>query len=777
MLTGSTTSFWAKSFRAKSLRAKSLRAGGFWSRLRAGCLAGLLLCGGTGGALAAEPRGGAVVERFIGMVQPGDLVPGADRFGPAAANAPILPVYKGSALVGHAYLTSDFVNTTGYSGRPIHVLVGLSPDGVVTGARMVDHHEPIVLVGIPIARITSFIDGYVGRNVLELARQNVSSPPVDIVSGATVTVMVIGDSIIRSGKKVMQALGKGGAEAATPAVVRGIDPSRTGTEDWATLVGDGSVRRLTLTVGEVNAAFERTGKPEAIARPEPGAADETFIDLYAGLATIPVIGRSLLGDAEYEAMLQRLKPGQHAIVVAGQGRYSFKGSGYVRGGIFDRFELIQHEGAVRFRDKTHKRLGGVAAAGAPDFPEAGLFILPEGTEFNPADPWRLQLLVQRATAALDKAFVTFDLGYQPPDKYLKSEPVAAPAVAAAPAAPASSVAAADPVEPEAAEPAEVPLWQRIWENRLVDIAITSVAILLLTGIFFFQDQIVKRPALYERLRLGFLVFTLVWLGWIAHAQLSVVNVLTFANALRTDFRWDYFLMDPLVFILWCSVAASLLFWGRGAFCGWLCPFGALQELASKAAKKVGIRQIAVPFGLHQRLWPIKYIVFLALFGLSFYSLATAERMAEVEPFKTAIILHFIRDWWFVLFAVALLAAGLFVERFFCRYLCPLGAALAIPGRMRMFDWLKRYSECGSPCRRCANECPVQAIHPDGSINPNECIQCLHCQVLYHHDRKCPVVIQKRLKRERREASATAEAAPRAPVLTSDPATGRLTARP
>ena len=66
----------------------------------------------------------------------------------------------------------------------------------------------------------------------------------------------------------------------------------------------------------------------------------------------------------------------------------------------------------------------------------------------------------------------------------------------------------------------------------------------------------------------------------------------------------------------------------------------------------------------------------------------------------------------------------------------------------MFDWLKRYRECGNPCQRCSNECPVQAIHPEGNINPNECIQCLHCQVLYHDDHLCPVMIQKRLKRER-----------------------------
>ena len=67
----------------------------------------------------------------------------------------------------------------------------------------------------------------------------------------------------------------------------------------------------------------------------------------------------------------------------------------------------------------------------------------------------------------------------------------------------------------------------------------------------------------------------------------------------------------------------------------------------------------------------------------------------------------------------------------------------------MFDWLRRYRECGNPCDRCAVECPVQAIYPEGNINPNECIQCLHCQELYHDDHRCPVMIQKRLRSERR----------------------------
>src|SRR5690606_42064948 len=67
--------------------------------------------------------------------------------------------------------------------------------------------------------------------------------------------------------------------------------------------------------------------------------------------------------------------------------------------------------------------------------------------------------------------------------------------------------------------------------------------------------------------------------------------------------------------------------------------------------------------------------------------------------------------------------------------------------LRMFDWLKRYRECGHPCQTCANQCPVQAIHPTGEINPNECVDCLHCQVLYQSKTICPVVIKKMKRRD------------------------------
>ena len=105
----------------------------------------------------------------------------------------------------------------------------------------------------------------------------------------------------------------------------------------------------------------------------------------------------------------RLKPGQQAIIVAGDGAYSFKGSGYVRGGIFDRIELAPGRAEHRFRDRNHTRLGDLAAEGAPDLREIALFVVPEEFTLDPTEPWQLQLLVQRNVGARDKAFLTFDL--------------------------------------------------------------------------------------------------------------------------------------------------------------------------------------------------------------------------------------------------------------------------------------------------------------------------------------------------------------------------------
>ncbi|WP_376708178.1 4Fe-4S binding protein [Bradyrhizobium cenepequi] len=703
----------------------------------------------TSAALAASD-----LVTYLPKAQPSDFFANADRFGPPQGDPPIVPVYRGDQLQGFVYLNSDFANSVGYSGKPIHILVGIDPDGTVRGLKLVDHKEPIVLIGIPQPRIVAALNSLIGKDMKPIAQGAERPPQVDIVSGATVTVLVMSDSVVRSAVRLIRTgrIGGGSAApaAALPPVTKTLDLGQSEIRDWASLVGDGSVRRLHLTIGEVNDAFAKSGNTAAAQNPEAGQADDTFVDLYVALASAPTIGRSLLGDDGYERLKERLQPGQQAIIIAGDGVYSFKGSAYVRGGIFDRVEILQEGSSTRFRDRNHTRLGTLAAAGAPDFREIGLFVTPPEFTLDPTQPWELQLLVQRNVGGRDKAFLTFDLDYNLPDRYLRREQraVTVPSNAPVPAT-QTSVPAAQVSLP--ADDGEEPLWMRIWRSQPVSIAIAAIALVVLTAIFFFQNILVRRPTLYTWVRRFYLAFVLIWLGWYANAQLSVVNVVTFINALVTGFHWEFFLAAPLIFILWSASAAALLFWGRGPFCGWLCPFGALQELTNTVAKWLKVPQITVPWGLHERLWPIKYVIFLALFGLSLYSVALAETFAEVEPFKTAIILKFARSWPFVAYAGGLLFIGLFIERFFCRYLCPLGAALAIPGRIRTFEWLRRWKECGSPCQRCAKECPVQSIHPEGHINVNECIYCMHCQELYYDDQRCPHMIQVRLKREKFQA--------------------------
>ncbi|HEY0879234.1 MAG TPA: FMN-binding protein, partial [Zeimonas sp.] len=382
---------------------------------------------------SASAQGKApLLDSFLGKVPVAEVFPGADRFGPVQGNPPLAPVFKGQERVGFAYLTSDFVDTTGYSGKPIHILVALDNSGTIVGVRLVEHSEPIVLIGIPERRVVEYLSAYVGYNPLQASASGSGPPKADIVSGATVTVLIIGESIVRSAVRVSRALQLGAATgAAGPAPSRTLDPQAGGIADWNTLLEQGAVAHLQLTIGEVNRAFEESGNAAAAKRPQSGDPAGTFIDLYVALVSHPAIGRSLLGADEYDNVRQMLAPGQDAVLVAGDGLYSFKGSGYVRGGIFDRIELVQGAETIRFRDRQHRRVGNIAAQGAPRLKEIGVFAVPEGAEFDPAAPWELQLLVQRAIGALDKAFVTFPLSYRLPEQYTKPAPQPAAGAAGA----------------------------------------------------------------------------------------------------------------------------------------------------------------------------------------------------------------------------------------------------------------------------------------------------------------------------------------------------------
>ncbi|HEX7112415.1 MAG TPA: 4Fe-4S binding protein, partial [Mizugakiibacter sp.] len=702
---------------------------------RGRCGNGLRLLAGLALLLAASMATAAGIDAARPQVR--GYFPDATRFGAVEGTPPAAAVYRGDAVIGYAFETRMVAPVPAYSGEPINILVAIDRDGRIVGAEVLEQHEPILLVGIPVQKLYDFVARYIGRRatdeVVVGGGGGKNSVAVDAISSATVTAMAVNQTVMDAALRVAVSRRLVAAPDRSAGERAHVRRDLFHSANWSELSGNGAIRHLQLTGADVEAAFRKLkGGTQAGFVGEgqdSDAGNSAFIDLYYADITPPTVGRNLLGDAAYADLMARLAPGDEAIAVMANGRYSFKGVGYVRGGIFDRVHVVQDNKLILFHDSDYQPLVDAALADMPAFAEMAVFIVRHGYGFDPGRPWTLQLLVRRQVGPLQSVYTTFDAGYRMPAAYLEQPPVRR-------------------FGPFVEPGANAPMWAKVWFRRRFEILGLALGLGVLGAILIFQDWFVRRPTLLERLRVGFLVYTVVFIGWYGLAQLSVVNVFAFIGSALHQFQWSTFLADPLIFILWVFVAVSALLVGRGVYCGWLCPFGALQALVNKAARRFRVPQLELPAFVHERLWAIKYIVLLVLFGLSLQSVVLAERYAEVEPFKTAIDLHFMRSWGYVAYAVALLAVSAFNSKFYCKYVCPLGAGLAIGGRLRLFEWLRRRRECGHPCQVCANECEVQAIDPIGRINHNECHYCLDCQVTYWNDHKCPPLVERRKRMER-----------------------------
>ena len=284
-------------------------------------------------------------------------------------------------------------------------------------------------------------------------------------------------------------------------------------------------------------------------------------------------------------------------------------------------------------------------------------------------------------------------------------------------------------------------WLQVWQSRRVDITVLLLGLVVLTTGLIAQKRMSATDTRLRILRSAYLVFTVGFIGWYAQGQLSIINITGAIESLSTGGDLSFLMNDPITVILWVFVAGTLLVWGRGTFCGWLCPFGALQELISLIANAAGLQQRRLRAALDRQLKWLKYGV-LATILVSIFTAPSFARIAiEVEPFKTAISLYFDREWPFVLWALLCLALGVFVYRGYCRYICPLGAALASVNFLQRWSWIPRRNECGTPCQSCRYKCEYQAIEDTGKVNYSECFQCLDCVSIYQDTKRCLPLIQ------------------------------------
>jgi NosR/NirI family transcriptional regulator, nitrous oxide reductase regulator len=685
------------------------------------------------------------------------IFPGADKVGEVGGVPPAAPVYRDGRQVGYVFSTWDVTQSKGFSDQPLILLAGLDLAGRITGARVVHHTEPIAILGLHDEEFQRFAENYKGLDirtgvdvVIKLSSSvlgqvsfsqraapgTAESAKVDAVSRATTSSVLISDAIVRGARII------GRSRNILPAVgtrTARLDVDRFAPADWPDLEATGAIGHLRVRYGDVADTLggaSAAGSPKA----EP---DAVLVDFYVALLTPAGIGLNILGKTWYGQYTAGRGVDDQIMLLAANGAYSFLGDGWEQADFLDRVEIVQGDGTIRLPTKQIKTLPFLHVDNPPALTERALVFFPGRGVLDPTRPFRVDLLVSSPAAADRGGFASFGLPYHVPDAYVL--PAAAGAGDSDKLEEAKESRAGG-TSPAAAAGVD---WRAIWRGHPVKIAILAAGLAMLTVILFLQDFVTRRPRLHRWIRIGFLTWTLVWLGWYAGAQLTVVNVIADIHAVFTASRWDFVLADPLIAILSIFTLAGLFLWGRAVFCGWLCPFGALQELVSMAARRFRIRQARIPTALHERLTAVKYLLFLGLVAVSFWSWDLAMTGAEVEPFKTAIILRFMTEWPMVVWALALVAASVFVERFYCRFLCPLGGGLSIFGRVRMFNWLKRHPECGTRCRICETVCPVGAIKRSGEIDMNECFYCLDCQVTYANDRVCPPMIARRKRREER----------------------------
>lgn len=652
-----------------------------------------------------------------------EVLPGAVRFSERKGQPSYVEAY-GSAdgadtPIGYVFLSTDVVDIPAYSGKPIVTLIGMDAAGVITGVKILKHSEPILLLGIPEAELTKFVLQFIGKHAwdkVEVGKTRASGGyiGIDAISGATVTVIAENQVVMRSAYNVARQVGIVKAEPLRQAV---FTPDHA-VRSWSELRSEGSVRKLTVSATDVGETDTR----------------EPLIEMYFGYLNAPAIGQSVLGKTGWEQLMARLGPHEHAIFVIASGRTSFKGSGFVRGGIFDRVQVAQDIETFTFRDLDYRNLYGVQAAGAPPYGESAIFIV-RGANFSAAYPWRLVFLANKLdTKSGQRSFASFDSDYWLPASYLEGG--------------RPKLVRAEPV------------WLRVWKSRALEIALFVMLLVGVAVVYALRERLTRMATRRNKWPVDVFKYT-AWVasvgfvGFYLMAQPSITQVLTWFHSLVYRWTWELFLSDPFILLFWIFIFVTVFLWGRGLFCGWLCPFGSLTELLHKAAGALGLKrfQFTLNRTWHDRLKWVKYAVFLGLLGVSFFSMTLAERLAEVEPFKTMFLVGILnRAWPYTLFAGSLLALSLFTERPFCKYLCPLGASLAIPSTFRWFG-LRRKQECNT-CTACAVGCGSLAIDHLGRIDQRECMQCLDCMVLYTDEHACPPLAQERKWREKRKLPLT-----------------------
>jgi hypothetical protein len=441
------------------------------------------------------------------------------------------------------------------------------------------HTEPYILND---TRRERQLDTFLAREAGRPLRGSADALPPDFVAGATVSARAMRAAVVASARLVLRGRGAGRIVS-----IPTLDADSFSVMSWDELLATGAVARRQITSGEVAAAFEKAGASGTTLDVPLGKPDDLYADVMTGLFTPRAIGGNLLGLQNFEEYLRVMPVGAQVVVIASNGPYEFLDAKYrlVDGRRFDRLRVIQDGQIIDFaRDGFRRLQTSRGSEGIRSQQAAALLALAPESGFDPIKPWRLELLVNGAGAA--PATIAFGVDYKIPDAHILMP-----------------------------DPPPIPIWVEAWKDSRLNIAILAVLLAVLTLIFVFQAALARFRLAHRLVRNGFLVIVLVWLGWIAGVQLSIVNVINYVQAPFRGVDIGFYLAEPLMVMVALYTLLSVVLIGRGVFCGWLCPFGALQELLGQLSRAIGVPQWQPPAALEKRLWLGKYIAATVVLAL------------------------------------------------------------------------------------------------------------------------------------------------------------------
>ena len=268
-------------------------------------------------------------------------------------------------------------------------------------------------------------------------------------------------------------------------------------------------------------------------------------------------------------------------------------------------------------------------------------------------------------------------------------------------------------DPWGFDEAPVETWADILRPQSLDLALLTAFLAL--AFYSFTRKSVPLKFVTFAAAIGYLGFAKSYL-------VSITNIFSIV-----DWSWPVVKYNLAWYLFFGFTVVSTVFWGR-LYCGRVCAYGALTQTLDAVLPRRW--RVNVPRPIERRA---AWIKFALLFGvLAYYAVTHNVQVYQyVEPFWMFGLVGTATTW--TLLAV-LLVATVFVRNLYCRFLCPVGAALGLLSYATVFR-IKRWSECHS-CRICQKACEWGAIEGP-KILVTECVRCDDCERLYADTARCP----------------------------------------